>query len=202
MKENEATTIEYALTLISRNDEKGVELLYEQMGAKMLLCARAVLSDRSAAEDAVQESFIKIVRNIRSYRKGSNAAAWVLTITRNAAVTELRKRKRFDVYSDENLAAVPSRENVENSVTDKTLVEQLLGGLYPPIVREMIYLKYYCDLGVRDIATQVGKSKSYVAKEIAKAEKFLRENLKKAENDFSAVDENDSAIVNNVRTKL
>lgn len=202
MKENEATTIEYALTLISRNDEKGVELLYEQMGAKMLLCARAVLSDRSAAEDAVQESFIKIVRNIRSYRKGSNAAAWVLTITRNAAVTELRKRKRFDVYSDENLAAVPSRENVENSVTDKTLVEQLLGSLYPPIVREMIYLKYYCDLGVRDIATQVGKSKSYVAKEIAKAEKFLRENLKKAENDFSAVDENDSAIVNNVRTKL
>ena len=202
MKENEATTIEYALTLISRNDEKGVELLYEQMGAKMLLCARAVLSDRSAAEDAVQESFIKIVRNIRSYRKGSNAAAGGLTITRNAAVTELRKRKRFDVYSDENLAAVPSRENVENSVTDKTLVEQLLGSLYPPIVREMIYLKYYCDLGVRDIATQVGKSKSYVAKEIAKAEKFLRENLKKAENDFSAVDENDSAIVNNVRTKL
>ncbi len=202
MKENEATTIEYALTLISRNDEKGVELLYEQMGAKMLLCARAVLSDRSAAEDAVQESFIKIVRNIRSYRKGSNAAAWVLTITRNAAVTELRKRKRFDVYSDENLAAVPSRENVENSVTDKTLVEQLLGSLYPPIVREMIYLKYYCDLGVRDIATQVGKSKSYVAKEIAKAEKFLRENLTKAENDFSAVDENSSAIVNNVRTKL
>ncbi len=202
MKENEATTIEYALTLISRNDEKGVELLYEQMGAKMLLCARAVLSDRSAAEDAVQESFIKIVRNIRSYRKGSNAAAWVLTITRNAAVTELRKRKRFDVYSDENLAAVPSRENVENSVTDKTLVEQLLGSLYPPIVREMIYLKYYCDLGVRDIAAQVGKSKSYVAKEIAKAEKFLRENLTKAENDFSAVDENNSAIVNNVRTKL
>lgn len=202
MTENEATTIEYALTLISRNDEKGVELLYEQMGAKMLLCARAVLSDRSAAEDAVQESFIKIVRNIRSYRKGSNAAAWVLTITRNAAVTELRKRKRFDVYSDENLAAVPSRENVENSVTDKTLVEQLLGSLYPPIVREMIYLKYYCDLGVRDIAAQVGKSKSYVAKEIAKAEKFLRENLTKAENDFSAVDENSSAIVNNVRTKL
>ena len=202
MKENEATTIEYALTLISRNDEKGVELLYEQMGAKMLLCARAVLSDRSAAEDAVQESFIKIVRNIRSYRKGSNAAAWVLTITRNAAVTELRKRKRFDVYSDENLACVPSRENVENSVTDKTLVEQLLGSLYPPIVREMIYLKYYCDLGVRDIAAQVGKSKSYVAKEIAKAEKFLRENLTKAENDFSAVDENSSAIVNNVRTKL
>ncbi len=202
MTENEATTIEYALTLISRNDEKGVELLYEQMGAKMLLCARAVLSDRSAAEDAVQESFIKIVRNIRSYRKGSNAAAWVLTITRNAAVTELRKRKRFDVYSDENLAAVPSCENVENSVTDKTLVEQLLGSLYPPIVREMIYLKYYCDLGVRDIAAQVGKSKSYVAKEIAKAEKFLRENLTKAENDFSAVDENDSAIVNNVRTKL
>mgnify|MGYP002524100288 FL=1 len=202
MAENEVTTIEYALTLISRNDEKGVELLYEQMGAKMLLCARAVLSDRSAAEDAVQESFIKIVRNIRSYRKGSNAAAWVLTITRNAAVTELRKRKRFDVYSDENLAAVSSRENVENSVTDKTLVEQLLGSLYPPIVREMIYLKYYCDLGVRDIAAQVGKSKSYVAKEIAKAEKFLRENLTKAENDFSAVDENCSAIVNNVRTKL
>lgn len=200
MTENEAATIEYALALISRNDEKGVELLYELMGTKMLLCARAVLSDRSAAEDAVQESFVKIVENIRSYRKGSNAAAWVLTITRNAAITELRKRKRFDVYSDENLASVPSCDNVENSVTDKTLVEQLLDSLYPPIVREMIYLKYYGELGVRDIAARVGKSKSYVAKEITKAEKFLRENLLNAEKDFSSVDENDSAFVNKVRT--
>lgn len=200
MTENKATTIEYALALISGNDEKGVELLYELMGTKMLLCARAVLSDCSAAEDAVQESFVKIVENIRSYRNGSNAVAWVLTITRNAAITELRKRKRFDVYSDENLASVPSCDNLENSVTDKTLVEQLLDSLYPPIVREMIYLKYYGELGVRDIAAQVGKSKSYVAKEITKAEKFLRENLLNAEKDFSSVDENDSAFVNNVRT--
>lgn len=200
MTENEAATIEYALALISRNDEKGVGLLYELMGTKMLLCARAVLSDGSAAEDAVQESFVKIVENIRSYRNGSNAAAWVLTITRNVAITELRKRKRFDVYSDENLATVPSCDNVENSVTDKTLVEPLLDSLYPPIVREMIYLKYYGELGVRDIATRVGKSKSYVAKEITKAEKFLRENLLNAEKDFSSVDENDSAFVNNVRT--
>lgn len=93
MKENEATTIEYAHTLISRNRRERRGAFVRADGAKMLLCARAVLSDRSAAEDAVQESFIKIVRNIRSYRKGSNAAAWVLTITRNAAVTELRKAK-------------------------------------------------------------------------------------------------------------
>ena len=49
-----------------------------------------------------------------------------------------------------------------------------MNSLYPPIVKQMIYMKYFLDMTVREIAAEVGKSKSYVSKEILKAEKYMK----------------------------
>jgi len=64
MKDDLYGKTEYALTLIAVGDERGVELLYSCMGKTMLFVARGVVKDSFAAEDIVQESFIKIVKNI------------------------------------------------------------------------------------------------------------------------------------------
>ena len=52
-----------------------------------------------------------------------------------------------------------------------------MNSLHPPIVREMIYMKYFLDMTVREIAKEIGKSKSYVSKEIIKAEESMRRAL-------------------------
>ena len=84
---------EEALSRIAKGDETGVELLYSCMGKWMLLIAKGVTGNKEIAEDAVQESFLRITENIDKYEKNTNACAWVCRIVHNTAVNELKKYK-------------------------------------------------------------------------------------------------------------
>ena len=66
---------EYALSLIKDGDDNGVDLLYSFMGKIMFRVARGVVKDSFLAEDVVQDSFLKIVKNVDKYKKGTNAYA-------------------------------------------------------------------------------------------------------------------------------
>ena len=54
------------------------------------MVARGVVKDSFLAEDVVQDSFLKIVKNIDKYKKGTNAYAWVCKIVRNTALNALK----------------------------------------------------------------------------------------------------------------
>lgn len=166
---------EYALSLIASCDEKGVNLLYACMGKTMLFVARGVVKDEFMAEDVVQDSFLKIVKDIHKYKKSTNAYGWVCKIVRNTAINSIYgKTKRPAVDLDE-FGYIPDSENMAEKSETRILVEKLMNSLAPPIVKQMVYMKYFLDMTVREIAKEIGKSKSYVAKEIAKAEKFMRD---------------------------
>lgn len=173
MKERERNTTEEALRLIAAGEEKGLDLLYECLGPAMLAVATAVLRDQFAAEDAVQESFLRVVRGIRSYRSGTNGRAWVLRIVRNAAIDKLPDGRT--VCTDDFSYIAPA-EDGEERATDWLLAESLLNAL-PPERRQLIYMKYFLDMTVRAIAAEIGKSKSFVQKEIARAEESMRKIL-------------------------
>ena len=64
--------------------------------------------------------------------------------------------------------------DVEDKTTTQLLVEKLMNSLAPPIVKQMIHMNYFLDITVREIAQEIGKSKPYVAKKIAKAEEFMK----------------------------
>ena len=93
MTEEMLAKIEYALGLIAAGDKAGVDLLYVHMGRVMLFIARSV-AGQDGAEDVVQESFLKIVKGISHYRRGTNGYAWVCRIVRNTALNYLKAAKR------------------------------------------------------------------------------------------------------------
>ena len=84
----------------------------------------------------------------------------------------IRKTGPLDEFS-----AVADSGSTAEEVVSRVLVESLMNSLHPPIVREMIYMKYFLDMTVREIAKEIGKSKSYVSKEIIKAEESMRRAL-------------------------
>lgn len=168
---------EYALSLIAKNDENGVNLLYESMSKTMLFVARGVVKDEFAAEDVVQESFLKIVKNIHKYEAGTNAYGWVCKIVRNTALNSIYGKTKHPIADLDEFGYIPDEKDSAEKSETRILVERLMNSLAPPIVKQMVYMKYFLDMTVREIAVEIGKSKSYVAKEIAKAEKFMREML-------------------------
>lgn len=164
--------IENALEMVRKGQEAGVELLYGLMGRTMLFVANGVVSDSYLAEDVVQESFIKIVKGIGGYRTGTNGYAWVCRIVRNTALNWVRSPggKRLASLDEFDRAAASSfEEKSEAALTAERLMQALT-----PQRREMIYMKYFLDMTVREIAKDIGKSKSYVSKEIGKAEEQMK----------------------------
>ena len=168
---------EYALSLIKEGNDEGVDLLYSAMGKVMFAVAKGICKNKFTAEDVVQESFLKIVKNVHRYKKGTNAYAWVCRIVRNTALNTVKSsQNKRNEYIDE-FFCISDGIDIEEKTTTQLLVEKLMNSLTPPIVKQMVYMKYFLDMTVREIAKEIGKSKSYVAKEIAKAEEFMKKML-------------------------
>ena len=62
--------------------------------------AFSVLRDRGAAEDVAQEVFVKLWQALARYDGRARLSTWIYAITRNAAVSALRRRRRMVSMSD------------------------------------------------------------------------------------------------------
>lgn len=173
-------TTEYALGLIAAGNEADVDILYEYMGKTMLFVAKNVVKDDFAAEDVVQESFLKIVKNISKYKRGTNGYAWVCRIVRNTALNAVKSENVRGGRSIDEFVNIADGKDFEEMSQTRMLAEKILNSLSPPIVKQMVYMKYFLDMTVREIAKAVGKSKSYVSKELIKAEEKMKTMLQDA----------------------
>ena len=74
---------------------EGFAELYERTFPRVYAYVASLLRDRAAAEDVTAQAFERAYRKRRSYRASRGTMdAWLFGIARNAALDELRKRKR------------------------------------------------------------------------------------------------------------
>ena len=85
-----------------RGDLTGYERLYRLQGARMKNLARNILGNPLDAEDAVQETFLKIQRSINSFRGQSSFVTWVFRILVNTCYDARRSRLRKKEVSQQN----------------------------------------------------------------------------------------------------
>jgi RNA polymerase sigma-70 factor, ECF subfamily len=75
-------------------DLRGYERLYSRHGARMKNLARNILGSSTDAEDAVQETFLKVQRGIASFRGQSSFVSWIFRILVNTCYDARRSRLR------------------------------------------------------------------------------------------------------------
>ncbi len=75
-------------------DLRAYESLYQLQGARMRNLARNLLGTSSDAEDAVQETFLKVQRSIGNFRGQSSFATWIFRILVNTCHDARRSRMR------------------------------------------------------------------------------------------------------------
>jgi len=95
-----------------KGDEESLSLLFNRHINSALNLCRGLVGE-SEAEDAVQETFVKVWRNIKKYDRQKKFRTWLLTIAKNTCLDMLRK-KRPIVFSD-----------FENDDGDNTFIESL-----------------------------------------------------------------------------
>jgi RNA polymerase sigma-70 factor (ECF subfamily) len=151
------------------------EELYRQSRDDVYAYVAGLLRDRSAAEDVTAQAFERAYRRRRTYnpRRG-NRRAWLFGIARNAALDELRRRRRRARLAadpeDEGLAAPDEGAEV---AMRRAALRVAIAGLSPR-ERELVALKFFAGLTNAEIATVIGASESNAGTKLHRVVEKLR----------------------------
>ena len=147
--------------------------LVEEYGDEMLRLAIVYLGSREMAEDAVQESFLKIFRH---YRPGPNPRAFVMKVLVNTCKDLLKSswRRRVDLVAD-----YPELWEEQGQRQEPGLLLREIQGL-KPTYREVILLHYYEGFSVGQIARLLNCPQPTVSIRLRRARQKLEQRLEGA----------------------
>jgi RNA polymerase sigma-70 factor, ECF subfamily len=150
----------------AEGDARALEVLYDRYSRVVFSFALKTLRDRQAAEELLQEVFFRVWQQGRAFRESRGSfVSWLLSITHNMAIDEVRRRRRRPQKADSEepetiLAAVADTgSDVEDEVWLGTLRETIATAMdqLPAAQREAIELAYYQGLTQREIAEALGE---------------------------------------------
>lgn len=146
---------------------------------------RRIAGETRDADDATQEALIKIVRSLANFDGRSSFGTWAYRIATNAALDELRKRKRrpalHAVHDDESgeISLEPvdtmSARRIE-SIADRLALDEALEDL-PDDFRSAVVLRDVGDLDYSEIAEVLDVPVGTVKSRIARGRKLLADRL-------------------------
>lgn len=119
------------------------------------------LGNEQEAEDLVQETLLKLYRNIGSYDPAYHFSTWLYTSAGRLAISQYRKRTvaaaGLNSFAAEEPAA-SSEAAVENAASSRSRLWALAGELRPSQFRAL-WLRYAEEMTIDDIARSMGKSR-------------------------------------------
>jgi len=117
--------------------------------------AYTMLRDRGAAEDLAQEVFVKLWQALPRYDGRAQLPTWIYAITRNAAISAIRARRRTISMSDAAvLAEVEAVAQAPAAEDDPALWRQV--GALPEKQRQAVILYYQDERPVEEVAQMMG----------------------------------------------
>jgi RNA polymerase sigma-70 factor (ECF subfamily) len=126
--------IERLIARVALQDREAFDTLYERVGGKLFAVCLRVLTKRAAAEDAMQDTFVKIWKNADRYQaNGLSPMTWLITIARNTAIDRLRARRKghqdIDTPGLELAAPGPSPEQAAVAASEAARLSDCLDRL-------------------------------------------------------------------------
>jgi RNA polymerase sigma-70 factor (ECF subfamily) len=164
------------LTLMAGSQTEGFADLYARTFPRVYAYVASLLRDRAAAEDVTAQAFERAYRKRRSYRAGRGTMeAWLFGIARNAALDELRRRKRrAGLEGDPEDLARPASDDQAELALRREIVRAALGSL-DGRERDLIALKFAGGLSNSEIGRILGMSESAVGTRLHRTITKLRE---------------------------
>ena len=167
---NSADKPDEALMLAFRDtlDETFFNELTTRYYGRALTIAESRIFNRALAQDAVQETFIRIIRERKKY-DGRKFSPWFYTILRNICTDFIRKEMRHNHKLDELAAAAPEKDSAASPEDFNSLIAAL-----PPADRELLVYRFVQGLSFQETADLMGCSEDAAKKRSQRALQKLR----------------------------
>lgn len=144
-----------------QGNESCLEMLIKRHKDRLFTTIILIVKDSYIAEDIFQETFIKIIKNLKAgkYNEEGKFLPWAARIARNMAIDYFRKTKRMPTITDSSGQDVfrtikIKTENREQQIIrseKESLVRAAIDKL-PPEQRQVLILRHYGDISFKEIA--------------------------------------------------
>ena len=153
---------------------ESIEEIYRVRLGQLRRVAAAMLGDPVAAQDAVQDGFVRAIRDRGSYRGDASLDAWVWGCVMNAVRTSARRyRPPISHPSFEQVPDLGSGADTDEEL--RRLIREL-----PERQRLALFLRYFADLDYETIASILGVASGTVAASLHSARLAIRKAVEEA----------------------
>ena len=151
---------------------EALEVVYRANLPRFIRTAAAIVGDEATGRDAVQDAFVRAVKQRAGFRGEAPLEAWVWRVVINEALA-LRRRRAADATWDGGTSTAVSSDHVpEEDATVRAWVAAL-----PERQRLVVFLRYFADLDYRAIAVALDVEVGTVSATLAAAHGALRRSL-------------------------
>ena len=148
--------------------EEAFDAFYAASFSRVVSQIHAMCGNLAEAQDCTQEAFVRAWDRRRQLDESESPEAWVRTVAYRLAVSRWRKTRRGFRQADR---AMENRESAQPSPT-RVALDRALAQL-PEDQRRVIVLHHLCDMGVNDIAAEIGAPAGTVKARLARGRAAL-----------------------------
>ena len=163
-----------------RGDKNAFGQLIEAYQGPVYNLAYRMLGNSGEAEEAAQEAFIRAYTRLDSYDPTHKFSTWLLSITSNYCIDQIRKRRAVLLSIDEPLPPHPALHSDNNKGPEAEYMaqerEQLVQGLLSELAeeyRQAVVLRYWYDMSYEEIADVQKTTVSAVKSRLFRARRIL-----------------------------
>lgn len=162
-----------SMTAPDSKEEPDLQRMISEYGNSLLRMCFIMLKDIRLAEDAVQDTFIKVYTSYSQFEGRSNERTWIMRIAINVCKNYLRSSWWRRIDASVILENIPAEAH---DIEDDTLLYQIikLSSKY----KEVLLLYYYQDMKIREIAEVLLIPESTVSVRLKRARESLKGKLK------------------------
>lgn len=170
------------VALVGRGDAGALASLYDRHGGAAYLLAYRISGQRQAAEDLVQDAFLKVWRSAGSYKAARGSVrTWVLSIVHHQAIDQLRaaaSRRRMQELLELSVVSYQPSDAFNEAWlgSRKEQVREALETL-PPAQLEVIELSYFSGYTHAEISALLGLSLGTVKSRLRLAMKKIKDHF-------------------------
>lgn len=156
-------------------DESSFRELIDRYGRRLFLVALNIFGNPDEAEDAVQETFVKVFKSLKRYEPRDQFSHWLHRILKNECLKCLKDRKRYVDWEKVDFSIQSSDMNPEKNILEgenQRIIRQAIEKLKPEY-QTIISLRYFSEMSYNEISQIMGISHTTVETWLFRARKRL-----------------------------
>lgn len=167
---------------IKEGDEKAFEMLFLRHQRSVYNLSLRFLNNEGDAEDATQESFIRVYRGAKTYTPDAKFTTWLYTIVKNHCFNILRMKKAVHIVSmeDEPIPEIPSQDDDQSIILSRMQIRERVAAAVnslPENMRTAVIFQKFEGLTCEEVADIMGCSVNAVKLRVHRAKEILARSL-------------------------